>query len=159
MCLCICRECGEKFEATTSFAKWCGSRCRMRKYRRSEKGKAAVVEQNRRYKRPDIERVCEGCQGGFVTARKSQLFCSGCGKESSYFALKRYRAKNLEKCRKWNRVNRMAQRHKGHSFVQCCSVEGCEVEGERHHPDYSKPLEIVWLCRKHHRAVHCKKVA
>lgn len=37
-----------------------------------------------------------------------------------------------------------------------CSVPGCESTGERHHPDYSKPLEIVWLCRKHHRMIHRK---
>ena len=23
-----------------------------------------------------------------------------------------------------------------------------------HHPDYSKPLEIVWLCQKHHTIIH-----
>jgi hypothetical protein len=35
----------------------------------------------------------------------------------------------------------------------------CEVCGETdqvfaHHEDYSKPLEVNWLCRKHHREKH-----
>ena len=34
----------------------------------------------------------------------------------------------------------------------------CEVCGEEksqaHHPDYSKPLEIKWLCHLRHRAIH-----
>jgi hypothetical protein len=32
--------------------------------------------------------------------------------------------------------------------------EPCEICGEKaeaHHPDYQKPLEIRWLCFKHHR--------
>ena len=31
-----------------------------------------------------------------------------------------------------------------------CQVKGCNELGERHHPDYRKPLKIVWLCHKHH---------
>lgn len=34
-----------------------------------------------------------------------------------------------------------------------CLVCGTEkVEG--HHPDYSQPLSVVWLCNPHHRAAH-----
>ena len=35
--------------------------------------------------------------------------------------------------------------------------QGCEVCGgsaEMHHDDYSKPLEVRWLCRVHHLAHH-----
>ena len=34
-----------------------------------------------------------------------------------------------------------------------CHVCG-EVQVEGHHPDYSRPLDVVWLCRKHHNEVH-----
>ena len=34
-----------------------------------------------------------------------------------------------------------------------CHVCGKEqVEG--HHPDYSRPLDVVWLCKEHHLAIH-----
>ena len=41
-----------------------------------------------------------------------------------------------------------------------CSVCGRNdyprgVDG--HHPDYDKPLEVVWLCRRCHRQAHCKQ--
>lgn len=30
----------------------------------------------------------------------------------------------------------------------------CGEKSEAHHPDYSNPLSVVWLCRKHHMEVH-----
>jgi hypothetical protein len=32
--------------------------------------------------------------------------------------------------------------------------ETCGKKAEAHHDDYSKPLEVRWLCRKHHRMWH-----
>ena len=29
-----------------------------------------------------------------------------------------------------------------------------ELEVEAHHADYSNPLGVIWLCRKHHEEVH-----
>jgi hypothetical protein len=37
---------------------------------------------------------------------------------------------------------------------EVCEVEGCEDLGVRHHDDYSKPLEIRWLCPFHHGLEH-----
>ncbi len=30
----------------------------------------------------------------------------------------------------------------------------CGEKAEAHHPDYSMPLDVVWLCFKHHREAH-----
>jgi hypothetical protein len=27
-------------------------------------------------------------------------------------------------------------------------------KSEAHHPDYSRPLDVAWLCRTHHKALH-----
>ena len=39
----------------------------------------------------------------------------------------------------------------------------CEVCGDPktdgHHPDYDRPADVVWLCRRHHRAEHRKQAA
>jgi hypothetical protein len=35
-----------------------------------------------------------------------------------------------------------------------CSVCLLEKKPDAHHPDYSKPLEVIWLCRQCHADVH-----
>jgi hypothetical protein len=57
---------------------------------------------------------------------------------------------------KWKRQNpqkvdaeRKAQSHVP-SLGTTCSICGSNEGIERHHPDYSKPLEVVFLCAKHH---------
>jgi ribosomal protein L15E len=34
-----------------------------------------------------------------------------------------------------------------------CAVCG-DPETDGHHPDHKNPLEVVWLCRRHHKAEH-----
>ena len=41
-------------------------------------------------------------------------------------------------------------------FKQPCEVCG-EIKVDAHHADYYKPLEVEWLCRKHHLEKHGKK--
>lgn len=35
---------------------------------------------------------------------------------------------------------------------QPCFV--CGGDGIAHHPDYDRPLDVVWLCQSHHKEVH-----
>lgn len=37
-----------------------------------------------------------------------------------------------------------------------CSTCNKECKPDGHHPDYSKPLEVIWLCRQCHNQVHGK---
>lgn len=68
--------------------------------------------------------------------------------------LRKYRAKFPEKYRARKIVERA---------LACGSLKRmpCEVcantKSEAHHDDYSKPLDVRWLCRKHHIEHHLKE--
>jgi hypothetical protein len=38
-------------------------------------------------------------------------------------------------------------------FKKPCTICG-EIKSEGHHPDYTKPLAVIWLCKKHHHEEH-----
>lgn len=40
----------------------------------------------------------------------------------------------------------------GQLVRQPCFV--CGEKAQAHHPDYSAPLDVVWLCVMHHRQAH-----
>ncbi len=54
------------------------------------------------------------------------------------------------------RHNAQGYAWKAFPVAQVCGIEDCTTLGERHHEDYSKPLEIRWLCRKHHKELSRK---
>ena len=71
---------------------------------------------------------------------------------------KRWRASNPEKF-KAQRQARYAIRV-GRLVRGVCVEAGCRaVKVHAHHEDYSKPLEVEWLCSRHHKARHMKKGA
>jgi hypothetical protein len=101
--------------------------------------------------------------------------CKGC--------LKQYRSDNIERVRKndrlrstkparkahnvantkaWRAAN--PDRYKAHNKVayaikkgalvkQPCTVCGSD-QSHAHHEDYTKPLEVIWLCAIHHKERH-----
>lgn len=38
------------------------------------------------------------------------------------------------------------------SFCQLCLIGSRRIQG--HHPDYSNPLDVVWLCQTCHQGIH-----
>jgi len=50
-------------------------------------------------------------------------------------------------------LNARMQAFRAHQDEQPCEVCGA-TPALRHHDDYSKPLDIRWLCPLHHKAVH-----
>lgn len=65
---------------------------------------------------------------------------------------KRHRDRNRARVHLQNAVAR------GKIKKQPCEVCG-DVRVDAHHADYSKPLEVRWLCRRHHMALHRMEAA
>lgn len=69
---------------------------------------------------------------------------------------RRYRESNPIKNAARAAVNRNVR--SGALVKKPCEVCGAtDVDG--HHDDYSKPLEVRWLCRKHHLELHANQAA
>jgi hypothetical protein len=61
----------------------------------------------------------------------------------------RRRTKYPERFKARNAVNNALR--DGNLARQPCEICGSTFDVEAHHDDYSKPLEVRWLCFKHHR--------
>lgn len=60
---------------------------------------------------------------------------------------RRWREENPHKTKAHNSLHTALEN--GSIKKEFCSICGNE-DVEAHHEDYSKPLEVVWLCKKHH---------
>lgn len=67
---------------------------------------------------------------------------------------RKYRKKNPEKQRATRILNYHIQ--VGNMVKEFCEICG-NPKSEAHHDDYSKPLEVRWLCDFHHKELHKKE--
>ena len=135
-----------------------------------------VLEQNGIMGRPHVSLTCENCLLDYLrlTDRAAESrFCSrGC--MNSFHAQRRRGQSNpnwnggkeghTERTREWK--HRYPNRVKAHDMVANEVKQGrmtrlpCEVCGIKrthgHHEDYSKPLDVRWLCPGCHIAEHRK---
>jgi hypothetical protein len=79
------------------------------------------------------------------------------GNRQSPEYLKAYRKANPNKYRATNMVNNAIRA--GNLFKEPCEQCGSTDRIHAHHDDYSKPLNVRWLCAVHHRQWHMKNEA
>lgn len=149
-CICGKREKVFHYDSRPKFNKQhCSEACRQAAYRQTEKGKAAIAEYNKRYKRPEKEYTCWACNTVFMSTRKRVL----CDEHSTQY----YRNQRL----KANRPDIVAGiRHNDclHKKIKRGTMDKprcfeCGKDSDTvhfHHPDYTKPKQVVALCPECH---------
>lgn len=99
-------------------------------------------------------RACSKCGGDLKDRYGKQRYCLACHAE--YMRATRPKHKDLPEHAK-KKANARAYLHqyvkRGKVKKEPCKVCGNE-KSQAHHPDYSKPAEVVWLCREHHLELH-----
>ena len=72
-------------------------------------------------------------------------------KKHGYSNEKKWKKNNPEK----HRANRLAQYAIKLGYIKRKECEMCgSKESIAHHPDYTKPLDVIFLCKIHHYEIH-----
>lgn len=72
-------------------------------------------------------------------------------------ATRKARRKASSKHRKEHHYKESArQKAKYYLPAGICAICDTTEDVQRHHPDYDKPLYVIYLCRRHHRRLHRK---
>lgn len=75
-------------------------------------------------------------------------------KKNGYHNEEKWNANNPEKIKAEQKFN--YNLHQGRIKKLSCQI--CGEKAQAHHPDYSKPLKVKWLCSLHHKWIHLGKV-
>jgi hypothetical protein len=118
--------------------------------------KDCTIARVREYQKANAEKVRTYDRGRAnlphrVEARKKYAK-SPQGRARGAASNKRQRKKNPKRFRAGVAVGRAVR--SGKLTKQPCEVCGSNKIVEGHHDDYDKPLEVRWLCQKHHRQIH-----
>jgi hypothetical protein len=99
--------------------------------------------------------TCSKCHRELEANRhEKQRYCKEC--HAAHMRLTRPAYKDLPEEEKIKiRARSLVRVHvsRGKMNKQPCLFCG-DPNSEAHHQDYSKPLDVTWLCKDHHKAVH-----
>ena len=110
---------------------------------------------------------CKTTDGPFIKLKRKVLadgtkkqyyYCNTCnsarhrsyrqtesGKQTTRRAVIAYESRNIKRRPAWNKAKSL-----GTKPCEVCD----ESKTDKHHPDINKPLEVIWLCRYHHKQAH-----
>jgi hypothetical protein len=96
------------------------------------------------------KRICKYCGKPFSTDAIMQVYCKGDNGKTLCVKLASKSRSNI------NNLIKKALEKGVIKKTPCVFCGLLNVEG--HHEDYTKPLDLVWMCIKHHRMYHTQKV-
>ena len=105
-------------------------------------------ENRRKYKEQDINWVLSERKRHREKSRKYRS--DGKNVNKSNLQNKKWCEENPEKRKAHNAVKNALRSGKMHRHP-CCI---CGNKAQAHHEDYSKPLDVIWLCSRHHADRH-----
>lgn len=126
-----CRKCGESFELATGF------------YSHAQMADGHL-------------NICKSCVRSRVSSHRAV----------NIEAVREYDRQRGREGHGWSAARQWAERNplkrKAHHAVSNAIRYGrldrqpcwCGEKAEAHHPDYSRPLDVVWLCKIHHEQLH-----
>ena len=96
---------------------------------------------------------CQLCGDAFEARDRRHRFCaSGCHNENERIQARKARS-TFSPARRRAAILTASAIQCGDLKRQPCEVCGA-VPVDAHHDDYSQPLAVRWLCRKHHKQHH-----
>jgi hypothetical protein len=119
--------------------------------------KLCVCASVKKHRQENLEAIraydrMRGSQAHRVAAREVYRVTTAYAK-SHKAAAKRWEAKHPERKRAQQMVNNSIRDGKLVPWP-VCEVPECSRKPHAHHPDYSMPLLVTWLCPAHHKETH-----
>lgn len=116
-------------------------RARLRQWRIDNPQKAKEID---RARNNDPKRV----------AKQKEYKRSEAGRASHARTQVRYVDEHPERRRARSSLEASIRRGEVTPWPVCAVPECATAKPEAHHPDYSRPLSVVWLCHRHHKQAH-----
>ncbi len=143
----LCSLCDTPFITHHSQARYCSPDCSRKGERKSWK---AYADRNREQRRAYHQKLYESDPSKVIERTKAYRQTEA-GKKAISVASQRQKQKSPEKIAARQAVNDAVRA--GRLRKQPCQHCGAN-KVQAHHPDYSRPLDVIWLCDPCHKAVH-----
>ena len=120
-----------------------------KRYYSKNKDKITAYRNAHKQEKKEYDRVYH--KSDTAKASRQKYAQSEKGKQTTRRLSKKYRGQNKKRDRAISAVNHAVRDNR--LKREPCKVCG-KLKVEGHHEDYDKPLDVIWLCRKHHVERH-----